>query len=105
MGFFDPLTALQAKRLAEAATGGRKILAVVLDKPDSLLAADARAALVAAVRGVSAVAIAESPDWRSVLPGDADIEILDDLEAEKKRSAEFVEFVLTRQKAGQCPSS
>lgn len=105
MGFFDPLTALQAKRLAEAATGGRKILAIVLDKPDSLLSVDARAALVAAVRHVGAVVIAEPHDWRSVLPGDADIEILDDLEADKKRSEQFVEFVFTRQKAGQCPSS
>lgn len=104
-GFFDPLTAFQAKRLAEAATGARKILAVVLNKPDSLLTADARAALVAAVRYVSAVVIAESDDWRSVLPPDADIEVLDDLEADKKRSEEFVEFVLMRQKAGQCPSS
>lgn len=104
MGFFDPLTALQAKRLADAATNGRKILAVVLEKPDSLLTVDARAALVAAVRHVNAVVIAESPDWRSVLPGDADIQILDHLEADQKRSEEFVEFVLKRQKAAQCPS-
>lgn len=106
VGFFDPLTAIQAKRLAAAATDGRKVLALVLAGGDCLLSADARAALVAAVRHVSAVVIAESHDWCSALPSDSDLQILDDLEADKKRSEEFVEFVLRRQEeASQCPSS
>lgn len=104
-GFFDPLTAVQAKRLADAASGGRQVLVVVLAKPDTLLAADARAELVAAVRGVTAVVIANSEQWRAALPQIPDLPILDDLEADKRRSEEFVEFVLKRQEVTQCPSS
>ena len=105
VGFFDPLTAVQAKRLAEAAAGGRNVLAIVLATPDSLLPAAARAALVAAVRGVSAVVIADPEHWHSALPKAADIAILEDLEGDRKRSEEFVKFVLKRQEASQCPFS
>lgn len=105
VGWFDPLTAAQAKRLADAAKGDRKVLAVVLPTQDGLLSAEARAALVAAVRGVSAVVIADEQQWRSTLPQNADIAIIDDLDADKKRSQEFVEFVLRRQEASRCPSS
>lgn len=104
-GFFDPLTALQARRLADAANSNRKLLAVVLTATDSLLPADARAVLVAAVRGVSAVVIAETGEWRTALPQNVDVAILDDPEADKTRSEEFVEFVLKRQEASPCPSS
>lgn len=105
IGFFDPLTAVQAKRLADAAKGDRRLLTIVLTAPDSLLPADARAALVAAVRGVSAVVIADSEEWRSTLPKTADVVVVDDLETDKRRSEEFVEFVLKRQEASRCPSS
>src|SRR5215469_8887729 len=52
-GFFDPLTSIQASRLAEIAKKGHNVLAIVLTAPDCLLPSDARAALVAAVREVS----------------------------------------------------
>lgn len=97
VGFFDPLTAAQIKRLAAAAAGGRKVLAIVLTASDSMLTADARAALTAAVRGVDAVVIAGDQEWRSAIPHDADVTIIDDPEGEKRRSAEFVEFILERQ--------
>lgn len=105
VGFFDPLTVIQASRLAEAAKGDRKVLAVVLTSADALLSAEARAALVAAVRDVSAVVIAEPQQWRSAIPEHTDIAVVADLESEKRRSEEFVEFVLRRQEASQCPSS
>lgn len=97
VGFFDPLTAAQIKRLAGAAAGGRKVLAIVLTASDNMLTADARAALVAAVRGVDAVVIAGDQEWRSAIPHKADVTINDDPEGEKRRSAEFVEFILERQ--------
>lgn len=105
MGFFDPLTAAEAKRLTAAANGGRKVLAIVLTSPDSLLSADARAALVAAIRGIDAVVIAEPQQWRSVLGQHANVAIDDDLESDKKRSADFVDFILKRQETNTCPSS
>ncbi len=105
VGLFDPLTTVQAKRLADAGKDGRNVLAIVLTTPDALLSADARAALVAAVRGVTAVVIANSEQWRAALPQNSDLAILDDLEADKRRSEEFIQFVLKRQEASQCPSS
>jgi anti-sigma factor ChrR (cupin superfamily) len=69
------------------------------------LPAEARAALVAAVRGVSVVVIAGSEQWQSSMQKTADLTIIDDLEDEKRRSEEFIEFVLKRQEASQCPSS
>lgn len=104
-GFFDPLTAIQANRLAEATNGGRKVMAMVLIAHDTLLPVDARAALVAALRAVDAVIVSDHHEWRSAVPPDADLVILDDLEEEKKRSAEFVEYILERQGLTECPPS
>ena len=97
VGLFDPLTAVQGRHLADAANGGRKVLAVVLTAPDTLMTADARAELVAAVRGVDAVFVADPDTWQSAIPSNSDLTILDDLPAEKRRSAEFVKFILERQ--------
>jgi hypothetical protein len=98
-GFYDPLTAIQASRLVDLAKKGRNVLAIVLTAPDCLLPSDARAALVAAVRGVSAVVIAKADEWRCAIPQNADITVVDDLEDDKRRSEEFVEHVLKRQGA------
>ncbi|HEY7306208.1 MAG TPA: hypothetical protein VH601_18935 [Bryobacteraceae bacterium] len=96
-GFFDPLTSIQASRLADIAKKGHNVLAIVLAAPDCLLPADARAALVAAVRGVSAVVVANAHEWRSVITKDANVTVVDDLQGDKRRSEEFVQYVLKRQ--------
>jgi hypothetical protein len=95
-GLFDPLTLSQAERLAALARkrAGQKILAVVLPDPEALLPAAARAALVASLRSVDAVVIAQSEELRR-----CGIALEEDARAERKRSAEFVRFVLRRQKA------
>ena len=95
-GFFDPLTAEQAARLAGLRRSRHKLLAVVLPSDDSLLAQDARAALVAALGSVDAVSIAASNKWQSAIPPNARVEIVEDLEAEKNRRDQFVRFVLNR---------
>ncbi len=98
VGLFDPLTALQASRLADLhAQGGRKILVLILDTGNTLLTAAARAALIAALRHVHLVAIAPPELWRSAIPHNSDVEIVDDPEGECARSAEFVQFILHRQ--------
>src|SRR6185312_1288260 len=61
------------------------------------LTAVARAELVAALRGVNAVIVATPDTWRSAIPSDSDFVILDDLPAERRRSGEFVKFILERQ--------
>jgi hypothetical protein len=103
-GFFDPLTATQANRLADAARNRRHVLAIVLTDPDCLLPADARAVLVAAVRDVTTVVIADADRWRSAIPEHTDITIIDDLEADRKRSEEFAQYILQRQVTSKCPS-
>jgi hypothetical protein len=96
VGLFDPLTAAQARRLH-----GCKLLAIVLDVPDSLLPVRARAELVAALRNVSAVLIASPGTWRRQLPNFCST-IIEDLDEERNRTAEFVDFVLHRQRNGSC---
>lgn len=89
-GYFDPLTAEQAVRLANL-KGGRRLLALVLDRSDALLPVDARTTLIAALREVDAVAKA------SELPDDLAVEVDADLASDEERSRDFVEFVLARQ--------
>jgi hypothetical protein len=100
-GLFDPLTATQAKRLAHFAQDDRKLLAVVLDEPDTLLTADARSVLVAALASVSAVVVAKSGHWQAAIPAKADIVIIEDEAGERGRSQEFVEFIVHRQEAAR----
>jgi hypothetical protein len=95
-GFFDPLTAEQARRIAAFETGGRGLLAIVLDEPDTLLTAEARAALVAGLRTVRLVTVAKPGEWRGVIGQDARVEISEDDAGEQRRSAEFVRFVVER---------
>ncbi len=102
VGVFDPLTAVQACRLADISrNSGREIFAIVLEAHDTLLPADARAALVAALRVVQLVTTAEPQGWRSTLAGNTDIRIIEDAEEERTRSAEFVQFILDRQQASK----
>lgn len=99
VGFFDPLTATQARRLAELSRRGRKLLAIVLDSRETLLSTDARAVLIAGLREVDAVVTAPPDLWRSLIPKGARVETVEDEAGERARSAEFVEFVLRRQNA------
>jgi hypothetical protein len=97
-GLFDPLTAVQATRLAEVAQStGRKILAIVLESENTLLRADARACLMAGLREVRAVVVAKTDEWRLAIPPDSKTNVVEDMGAEKARTAEFVQFVFTRQ--------
>ena len=97
VGLFDPLTAEQAQRLADIDGGEGKIIVIVTADENALLPEAARAQMVAALRSVSAVAIAKGEEWREWIPANADVVIVDDAAAEQERSAEFVKFVLSRQ--------
>jgi hypothetical protein len=96
-GLFDPLTATRARRL----TGnGRKLAVIVFDSAKTLLSAEARAVLVAALRAVTLVVVAHPDQWRASVPTCGDVEIIEDPEEEAARSAEFIEFVIARHKSG-----
>lgn len=96
-GLYDPLTAEQAKRLADLRDRyKRKIVAIVLSDEETLLSADARAALVAALQDVDLVATSPRGLWRKALAGNSRVEIFQDFEGERARSADFVRFVIER---------
>jgi hypothetical protein len=101
IGLFDPLTLEQAKRIEQSAAAGKKVLAVVDPDQNALLPADARACLVAALRSVAAITIAEPKRARllfSKIPG---VFVDDDEIAERKRSSDFIDFVRERQKSSE----
>ena len=95
VGRFDPLTLSQAERVAKLNGEGRSILIVVEPGEDCLLPVEARAALLAALRGVQLVVMGEA----GLLPAHAQMEIVADEEGERKRSAEFVHFIAKRLEA------
>lgn len=98
IGLFDPMTAVEAQRLAELGKA-RNLLVVVLDEDGTLLEASARAVLVAALRGVSAVTIGRRENWRMAMPENAAVQIVDDAEDEAARRNAFIELVIGRQQA------
>lgn len=95
VGLFDPLTASQARRIESYKGNG--ILVVVLENPDALLPANSRCHLVAALRSVDFVAEATEHEWRSVAIGNENVELIDNLEEEKRRSQDFIALVASRQ--------
>ncbi len=89
-GTFDPMTLAQAERLAKLSGNGRSLLAVVEPGEGCLLPVEARAILVAALKSVQLVVIANADE---VPP----MEIARDDTGERRLSAEFVEHVRQRQ--------
>jgi hypothetical protein len=95
VGTFDPLTLSQAERLAEVSRKGKSVLAVVEPGAGCLLPVEARAVLVAAVKSVQLVVVAET----SALPKHPQMEIMKDDDGEHQRSRAFAEHVRGRQGA------
>ncbi|MBM3746069.1 MAG: hypothetical protein FJW34_09745 [Acidobacteria bacterium] len=89
-GHFDPLLPEHARRLAELAAPGARLVAVVTDPPEPILPARARAELVAALRVV---------DWVVVGPG-ASIPagaVFDETQEDLRRARDFRLHVRARQ--------
>ena len=97
VGRFDPMTAVEAERLAEFARLG-KVLGIVLEDEEALLPADARAVLVASLRDVSAVLVAHTEKWEALLPKNAALSVIEDLAGEGARRQEFIDCVLNRRR-------
>ena len=95
-GWFDPLTVEQAQRIARLRSlkPQSRLLAVVLPGESTLLSAEARAALIAGLRHVAAVVIA---NIETITARGFTLE--HDPAAEQRRSAAFVQFILARQQA------
>ena len=95
VGLFDPLTAAQARRVENHQRG--QTLVIVLESADTLLPADARCHLMAALRSVDFVVRAAGHEWRSILPPNADVQVMEDPQAEKRHSEEFIQRIVSRQ--------
>lgn len=98
-GFFDPLTLVQAERLSSIARYGRRVAVIVVPGTAALLSTHARATLIAALRDVDTVTIAEPEQVQTLGSRLPNVHVHQDHEAERLRSAEFVEFVRSRQKS------
>lgn len=61
-GYFDPLTADHARRLAQIRAAHEKLIVVVNGGDDGILPSSARAELIAALAVVDYVVIGETPD-------------------------------------------
>ena len=96
VGRFDPMTATEAARLAELGKN-RKLLVAVLEEQDALLDASARAALVAALRDVSAVTIASPEAWQATIKDSPVMSVVQDPSGDAARRNAFIEMVLTKQ--------
>jgi hypothetical protein len=94
-GRFDPLTSEHASRLQEFAKGGL-VLVFVLDYEGSLLPAAARAELMAALRGVRYVSIAEGAKLTEALQGLDSQEVAREEEADQERQERLVAQIRQR---------
>jgi hypothetical protein len=100
VGTFDPMTAEQAERLHALARHDRKLLAIVQQDNDDLLDADARAALVAALRDVTFVMVETADEgWRAVAETNGAVEVVEAGAEQRSRRKRFEQFVLERQAA------
>ena len=95
VGLFDPLTAVQARRIENHKRG--PMLVVVVEHEGALLPAAARCHLMAALRSVDFVTPAADDEWRSILPQNNVGQVIEDLQAERRRSEEFAERIMARQ--------
>jgi hypothetical protein len=98
-GFFDPMTAEAAERIAGLTAAGRNLLVVIRSRDNELLSVEARAIMVAALRAVDAVLIETSPEWRELVRRNPSARIDEDTAADLRRSEEFERLVLDQQTA------
>jgi bifunctional ADP-heptose synthase (sugar kinase/adenylyltransferase) len=91
-GFFDPLLADHARRLAEIAGWDNTLMVLVTSPPDPILPARARAEMVAALAVVSYVVI--GGEW--LLARLAGHEVIREEEADRRRTEELIRHVQSR---------
>ncbi|MCX6636809.1 MAG: hypothetical protein NT090_17260 [Acidobacteria bacterium] len=97
-GYFDPLTAAHAARLAEIAATAEALLVVVRTPERPLLPARARAELAAALSAVQHVVVEEGdPAWIAQLPS---AQLVREEAADARRTRDLVVRVHQRQAAG-----
>ena len=89
---FEFLTSDIAGLLKQTADG-RRLLAVVLERGESVIPVEHRASLIAALRCVDAVTIAAEDCWRNLLPESQSIAVICDEAGDERRRREFRERI------------
>lgn len=92
-GYFDPLLAWHAERLAEFRNGAETLVAAVLPLEGELLPQRARAELAAALRVIDYVLIASDPAARFAIDG---VEMISLAEEDLRRRAQLIADVRSR---------
>jgi hypothetical protein len=98
IGTFDPVTAKVAQTIREHARPDRRLLVVVTPGESPLLSVEARAALMAALRDVTAVAIDDAHHARDELKSMSGVQIIEHPATDRRRTGEFIDLVLKREK-------
>lgn len=99
-GYFDVLLSEHAERLEEiAAQGANKLMVAVLDAPGAILAARARAELVAALGMVDYVVLAGSVAPRELVAEFQAGDIVHEEDADRRRTEGLIEHVQRRHDA------
>jgi hypothetical protein len=98
IGSFDVLTPDLVRRL-KSLSGGRRLIAVVLDPPNPLLPAQARAELAASLSVIDYVLLAPGAGLEKALEQIQPDEVVREDLADGKRSQTLIEHVHRRQRA------
>lgn len=103
-GFFNPLLASHASRLETLRRDGWRLAVLLSDPPDPVLPLQARAELVAALRAVDYVVVADgaATDHNSeseIILRVQPAEIVREQEADQRRTRELIAYVHARQPA------
>ena len=96
-GYFDVLTADHVRRFRELADG-RPIIAVVLDPPDALLGARARAELAAGLSMIDYVFLLDGADYEQAVAKIQPDEVVREEIADQQRARSLIEHVHRRQR-------
>lgn len=96
-GYFDPVLAAHARRLAELAVPNTTLMALVNSAPDSLLEARSRAELLASLGVVDYVVLPTNSDIAAIIEQIAPDAICREEEADRERTRQLATRIRERQ--------
>jgi len=100
-GYFDPLLAGHARRLAEIARTGNTVAVVLASPPRPLLAAPARAELVAALAAVRYVILPPDEGAEAVLQALHADRVVREESSDARRAGDLIRYVRERHAASR----
>lgn len=96
-GYFDPLLAAHARRLAELSAPNTTLMALVNSAPDTLLEAKSRAELLASLAVVDYVVLPQNSDVTAIIEQIAPDAICREEEIDRERTRQLAARIRERQ--------